>query len=262
MKQTKSHARVSKPLGSAKLPCCSHRGHASLFFLIASLLTFSWQLAEGADSFEYNKVAFNFSSPSDFERIDQGDSPFAVMARMTTPESNALLAAYILRKNRVSASNLDGNVTPYFLIQVGKETSAGKALNSKQMAGFFDAMSENLSTIFYDDDAARLRQDAKANLAAAMAHLKIEGSPAAPTMITLGVSSRSDRHLTILVVGTQTIKKPDASYDSSLLASITIMNVGGFPVFLYVYSGEPSEKALSELVELTDQVRSGFKGKH
>jgi hypothetical protein len=79
-----------------------------------------------------------------------------------------------------------------------------------------------------------------------------------PTASPIGILDRDSTHITILMAGVSSNTYQGKTENINVLTTMTVLNIGGIPMFVYVYDIYDNPSALAKIKLLTQQIVSSI----
>ena len=208
---------------------------------------------------KYGKLDIKIKIPNDYIRIDKSDTDFAQIMKAGVPKTNHLFAGYASKSSLLGRTGgVPQSPYPYFMVQtmkaaalngVPKELMEKLLLNIETSGGSFI---KTIDSVKAAEIRARIGRAAEARAGGEVKLFK-------PIVIPAGVLSKSQNHVTTLAFGKFKALSKDSNVNIDVVMTMSVIDVDGLPVFLFVYAKDQGDKqSVSKVAALTKEVRGGI----
>ena len=217
-----------------------------------------------AQSVEYGfeNLKFQFAPPADFIRTDDTKTDLAEATKAAVPATNHLFAAYVNRSNLLGREGgAAPTAIPYFLIQTMKAAVTGVGIRGfstrdqiKKITAMTPGQYENVV------DPKTIDQLRNAVSEKSKPQLGQDFKVAKVGMTPIGVVSKSDTHVTILISGSAEYQQNGITAVGKVVGTMTTLEINSLPIMLYVYDLDDDTKArVKSVIQLTETIRKGIR---
>ena len=208
---------------------------------------------------KYGKLDINIKIPKDYIRIDNSDTDVAQIIKAGVPKTNYLFAGLANKSSLLGKTGgVPQSLYPYILVQTMKAAAINGVsadlmrklrLSYETSGGDFI---ETIDSVKASEIRTRIGRAAEARAGSEVKILK-------PIIVPAGVISKSKNHATILAFGKVKALSKNTNVEIDVVATMTLIEVDGLPVFLYVYAKDKGDKqSVNKVAALTQKVRSGI----